>query len=227
MPLPESNHAAGRKLQRDVAYEALFDAIQTGQLTPGEALRDDELQSWLGMSRTPIRYALFRLAEVGLVNVSAGRPSTVAQLAPDRTNRALFVSAIFNEYTVRRVVGRETEPMAVALAFQRDEVRAAADSSDGPRVARSVAAFFAVLNGRVQNRQLDEQVRLIDAELSRFLAPGSTVLEIDLQQIRRSIETLYDAAIAKNVPAALEALRILHAPTLRNFLERFREPEVD
>lgn len=228
MPLPGVSKAPeGRTFLRDRAYDALFQAIQTGQLVPGEVLRDEELMEWLGMSRTPIRHALIRLAESGLIEMSAGRQTTVAELAPDRTNRALFVSAIFNEYAVRRVVGTDLTPIVEALAAQRDEVRTGVDTGDGPRIARGIGDFFDLLTARVGNMPLEGQTRRIDAELARFLAPGAAASEVDVQQVRRSVDAVYDAVVAGDEPAALEALRVMYLPTHRNFLERFREPELD
>ena len=49
------------------------DAIVDGTFAPGEQLRDLELAGWLGVSRTPVREALLRLAEAGLVVAEPGR----------------------------------------------------------------------------------------------------------------------------------------------------------
>ena len=51
-----------------------------GVLEPGERLRDPDLAEWLGISRTPIRHALERLAEQGLVEMEQNRYTRVAPL---------------------------------------------------------------------------------------------------------------------------------------------------
>ena len=53
----------------DRAYAALRDGIVTLQLTPGTALREDELMRRLELGRTPLREAVKRLALEGLVEV--------------------------------------------------------------------------------------------------------------------------------------------------------------
>jgi len=53
-------------------------AILDGTLEAGERLQDDELSSWLGVSRTPIREALTRLAADGLVEIVANKSTRVA-----------------------------------------------------------------------------------------------------------------------------------------------------
>ena len=69
-----------RSLLRDDVYRRLRDAIVDGTFAPGEQLRDGELAAWLGVSRTPVREALLRLAEAGLVVAQPGRSTTVSPL---------------------------------------------------------------------------------------------------------------------------------------------------
>src|SRR6478609_10557282 len=52
MPVPAEQAVTSRVLLRDEAYTRLRDAILDGTLEAGEHLRDAELSSWLGISRT-------------------------------------------------------------------------------------------------------------------------------------------------------------------------------
>jgi len=65
---------------RDTAYQALCDAIVCGTFAPGETLHDTELCGWLGLSRTPVRGALARLEDVGLVETAPQRFTRVTVL---------------------------------------------------------------------------------------------------------------------------------------------------
>src|SRR4051812_50124041 len=49
------------------AYEALHDAIVSGELSPGERLIEEELAERLGLSRGAVREAILRLGHEGLV----------------------------------------------------------------------------------------------------------------------------------------------------------------
>jgi len=51
----------------EAAYDVLLREIMTGALPPGTPLRESRLSSALGISRTPLREALFRLEREGLV----------------------------------------------------------------------------------------------------------------------------------------------------------------
>ncbi|MBF4570738.1 GntR family transcriptional regulator [Plantibacter sp. VKM Ac-2880] len=85
MPVPSANPPVERRSLREVAVERIRTAIFDGTLEPGEHLNDGELQSWLGISRTPIREALNDLARVGLIEMAAQRYTRVA--LPDPAQR--------------------------------------------------------------------------------------------------------------------------------------------
>jgi DNA-binding GntR family transcriptional regulator len=65
---------------RSRVYERLLQAIVTGELEPGARLRDQDLASQLGVSRTPVREALQRLEEEGLVETRRGSLTRVMPL---------------------------------------------------------------------------------------------------------------------------------------------------
>lgn len=73
MPVPNAQPEAPRQLIRDIVYDRIRTEILSGQLEPGERLNDDDLTSWLGVSRTPIREALARLAADGLIDIAPNR----------------------------------------------------------------------------------------------------------------------------------------------------------
>jgi DNA-binding transcriptional MocR family regulator len=64
----------------DLAYQRLFEAIERGTLKPGSRLRELELSTWLGASRTPIREALGRLEGEGLIGRDPSRGMIAAGL---------------------------------------------------------------------------------------------------------------------------------------------------
>lgn len=69
-----------RKFIREEAYLTLRDWIVDGTLAPGAQLRDKELAEQLGVSRTPIREALLRLEDEGLVQTKPNRSTHVSSI---------------------------------------------------------------------------------------------------------------------------------------------------
>src|ERR1700742_5228508 len=104
MPVPRGRGLVSRSLLREDAYRAIRDAIVDGTLAPGERLNDAELVAWLGVSRTPIREALSRLEQAGLVQTKPGRFTIVSPLDIRETRSAQSVAAAMHELALREPV---------------------------------------------------------------------------------------------------------------------------
>ena len=63
----------------DLAYGHLLNAILSHELRPGARLRPDDLAAAMGLSPTPVKHALARLAGEGLVEHRAGLGPFVAE----------------------------------------------------------------------------------------------------------------------------------------------------
>ncbi|MBO9520435.1 MAG: GntR family transcriptional regulator [Nocardioidaceae bacterium] len=139
MPIPVAEPSLPRSLLRDDVYTRLRDAIVDGTLVPGERLRDQELASWLGVSRTPVREALLRLGQAGLVQASPGRSTTVATLDARAIHDAQSVVAVMHRLAVEQAVPQlRAEDLAAmraankrfATALRRGDAEAAIAADD-------------------------------------------------------------------------------------------------
>lgn len=65
---------------RDEVYRQLLDRISRGALPPGGRVKDTEMASLLGVSRTPVREALLRLTREGVLDADMGRGFSVKRL---------------------------------------------------------------------------------------------------------------------------------------------------
>ncbi|MCC7362806.1 MAG: GntR family transcriptional regulator [Dehalococcoidia bacterium] len=61
------------RTKADVVHEALQNAILSGNIAPGEHLRQEEVAAKWGVSQTPVREAFRRLESEGLVEHAANR----------------------------------------------------------------------------------------------------------------------------------------------------------
>lgn len=107
MPVPVDSLPA-RSLLRDDVYIRVRDLIVDGTLAPGEQLRDGELATWLGVSRTPVREALLRLQAAGLVAAQPGRATYVTTVDDRATRHAQSVVAAMHRLAVEEAVGQLT-----------------------------------------------------------------------------------------------------------------------
>ncbi|MFC7489115.1 MULTISPECIES: GntR family transcriptional regulator [unclassified Knoellia] len=104
MPIPGTSTPSSRALLRDDVYGRLREAIIDGTFEPGEQLRDGDLATWLGVSRTPVREALLRLGQSGLVVARPGRSTMVSTIDSRPLHEARDVVAAMHQLAVRESV---------------------------------------------------------------------------------------------------------------------------
>jgi DNA-binding GntR family transcriptional regulator len=154
MPIPENAPAIDRRLLRDDVYGRLRDAIVDGSLAPGEQLRDGELATWLGVSRTPVREALLRLAEAGLVVAQPGRSTTVSSLDLRDVRDARDVVAAMHELAVREAVGSLTPADLEGMREANRRFRAAIEQGDVEAAVRADDELHGIPVAVASNRAL-------------------------------------------------------------------------
>ena len=130
MPVPIENAPAERSLLRDDVFTRLRDAIVDGTFAPGEQLRDQELAEWLGVSRTPVREALLRIGEAGLVVARPGRSTLVSDVDVDAVRDARDVVAALHGLAVREAVGHLTKADLRRMREANRRFRSALRASD-------------------------------------------------------------------------------------------------
>jgi DNA-binding GntR family transcriptional regulator len=168
MPVPADRRALERDLLRDRAYTTLRDAIVDGTLAPGERLRDQELTEWLGLSRTPVREALSRLEQDGLVQTEPQRFTRVAPLdrraARDAFPIVAAIHALAAELGVPRLTAADLEAMSNANARFAQALKAV----DIDAALRGDDDFHAVLLAASANTELTKTLDRLMPRLRRL-----------------------------------------------------------
>ncbi len=101
----------------DLAYESLKTWIIRGEFSIGQPLDLVDLQSRLGVGRTPLREALQRLAENGLVNVIPNRGTFINQVSLSEL-KLLMEARMELEAACARMVALNPDPKILAQLEQ-------------------------------------------------------------------------------------------------------------
>lgn len=207
----------------DKAYDQLKRSIVDGAYRPGERLKALRVAQELGMSRTPVKEALGRLEQEGLVKREPGSGYIV---------RGLSVSDILNLYKVREALeveaAREALPNLTAEILQA--MREALKRADGflkqkrlNDFLRANRQFHSIIVAHTGNNVLQEMLNNLDA---RFWSISTIVVSRNperVQDIRRENRAILDALAVgdfQNVEEAVKAHVRRAADNVRLFIER-------
>jgi len=205
MPVPEAHQAVRRELLRDGAYARMRDAIVDGTLAPGEHLHDDQLCGWLGLSRTPVREALARLGEEGLVESLPRRYTRVTDLDPTDAHHSFpLLASLHSLATELAVPSLGPEDIATLNAAHAAYVRALR-AGDAAQAFDADDRFHQIFVSRAENPRVEHMLdRLLPSlhrmeHAARHRLPGRTAVA----QHRAIIER----AAAGNAAGAATAVR--------------------
>jgi DNA-binding GntR family transcriptional regulator len=112
----------------NTAYESIYDILRRRiiqfELLPGQILSENNLASVLGVSRTPVRDALSRLAEEGCIHVYPQRGTEVSYISLERVRQAVFLCTVLEQDVLEQlctegVSDEEFEQLENSLRLQR------------------------------------------------------------------------------------------------------------
>ena len=193
-----------RRSMSDEAYTRLQDAIINGELRPGERLRDYELAERLGTSKTPIRHALDRLADHGLVEMQRNRYTRVAPIDLDLVRNAVALLGDIWIGSVRHVMPVLEDDDVSYLVELTDGMAAAVEQRDvvdfGTAV-RAAATGFARIEGNEMRVAIIER---LGPQIHRFSRHSRH--ESDWGGIAAFIEDFREAVRARDAVKTRAAL---------------------
>ncbi len=132
-------------------YDALKQAIVTVRLLPGTSISENRICRHFGVSRTPVRTAIVRLAEEGLIDVYPQQGSFVAPIRLSGIAASRFARRVLEAAVLREAAAAWTPEMSRQVrAIIAAQARAVA-AGDIEAFHRQDEAFhhaFAVFAGR-------------------------------------------------------------------------------
>jgi DNA-binding GntR family transcriptional regulator len=121
----------------DQVYTAIRERITSGSLPRGARVHQEDLAEELGVSRTPVREALRRLAAEGLVEMRTNRGARVADIDQGGMRGAYDARLVVEPGAARLAAARRLpEPLArmrAAVAAQRRSLRSVERSFEANR----------------------------------------------------------------------------------------------
>jgi DNA-binding GntR family transcriptional regulator len=160
----------------DRVADYLRDAIQLGQYAPGTRLVERSLAEKLNVSHIPIREALARLSEEGLVERLPRRGARVAGLSPDLFDKVSEIRVLLERFVARRAHERLTPADRAELESIVDAMVAAASTADVEGVLALDRRFHEELVRVADHSILSELVVQLRGRVNAFLQAATSSL---------------------------------------------------
>lgn len=190
----------------DQAVAAIRQAVRGGDLRPGQLYSAYQIAAMLGVSRSPVREALMRLAEAGMVEFERNRGFRIVIPGPADIAEIFGLRLLLEVPAARRAAGNARRELAGALHAELAQMRAAARDHDEPLFMRHDQRLHHLILVDAGNSRV---VALADnlRDVTRLLGASTVDRSRDLHAIADEHEPIVDAVAAGDVDGAGEAMR--------------------
>jgi DNA-binding GntR family transcriptional regulator len=188
-------------------FDRVLTAIHDGALLPGQHISDSEMAEQFGVSRTPVREAIQRLREIGLIEASSGRFTRIVDVTPEQTEHAYLVWRALYSVLVTEVVPRAPERAFNVMLRDNAAFLAALPARDAREIAKANLDFFSRLPPESDNAALQRAINSV----VHLLSLGSVHLPgfIDLESLSEAQSLLLAAVRDRDLETARRAMMLL------------------
>ncbi|MPZ61701.1 MAG: FCD domain-containing protein [Propionibacteriales bacterium] len=158
-------------VQRRSPYAMIKNAILTGELMPGQQLVESTLARWCDMSRTPIREALTRLEQDGLV-IRNERGLIVRERNPEEI-LDIYETRVVLEATAARVASERRSKIDVINLKRVADRLERLETDDENLMAEGNREFHQAVWRASHNEPLIDLLSRLDLHLTRY--PATTL----------------------------------------------------
>ena len=153
---------------RDVVFNTLRQAILRGELKPGTRLMEISLANKLGVSRTPIREAIRKLENEGLVLMTPRKGAEVAEITEKSMLDVLEIRKALEELTTGLACDRITPEQIERLKEAETYFEEMLDGRDITLIAEADVKFHDIIFEATDNKRLINLLNNLREQMYRF-----------------------------------------------------------
>jgi DNA-binding GntR family transcriptional regulator len=204
-----------RRTMTDAVYEQLKTAIVELRIPPGEPLREADIAQGLSVSKTPVREALARLEQDGLVELNSFRSAVVTDYTARDLKEIYELREIIEVAAARSAAESMSERGLADLGRIASECVRLSDAGDGgSELVRLISEFDTVLFEEVQNRRIRSILANLAAHLTRIGLLTAGIPGRNAASVREHGQ-IYEA-IERRDPEAAERFMRRHIRSVRD-----------
>jgi GntR family transcriptional regulator, rspAB operon transcriptional repressor len=193
----------------DAVYATLREAILSRRFAPGQRINVDELRQQLGVSRTPLKDGLNRLALQGLVRVAPRFGTFVSELRADEMEEISDLRLLLELHAVDlgmpRISSQQLQQMREHVEAMKATVTPQDNCTDHMAFVGSDHGFHQVILEAAGNHKLEEVYESLNVHIQVARVYYMST-EKRAQQVCDEHEAVLQAYEARNAAGAKEAL---------------------
>jgi GntR family transcriptional regulator, rspAB operon transcriptional repressor len=196
----------------DQLVEHVFDAVVSGRLKHGSELTEDQIATDFGVSRTPVREAVRRLAEMGVLVVRPRCGLEVASFDANDLEQIAVLRAELECLALKLAIARMIDVEIEAIAQAVSECESKLKSKDRIDIFRADSRFHLLIAEFSGNLHLADTLRRLDVkvQLCRMVFCAS------IAKIKSSVHEHRPLLDAIRKRDAREATKLLRAHILQS-----------
>lgn len=199
------------------AYSLIKTAIMSGKLVSEIELPEERLAADLGVSRTPLREAIRRLAAEGLVVLNKGKPATVATFTKEDSLDFMELRSVLEIYNIGKVVFVEDPIFIHELEENLKRQMDAIKEDDYQEFIDFDREFHLILASKNENNKIREMIHQVNSGVNRAFLMLSNTVHMSAMGAYEEHQRIVEAIKLKDVDLAIKEMTI----HLENIEERF------
>lgn len=199
------------------AFNILKEEIAAGRLKVGDPLPEEKISAQLGISRTPLRDALHKLENEGLVCTRPGKPAAVAGFSREDSLAHLDMRRVLEIENLKRIIDKLDDEMIMELESNLRQQKEAMEEGNHQLYLELDSAFHIMLTEINPNHLFHDMVKKLSTGVARAFLTLSNTIGPSVESAFVEHKVIIDALSARDLSLA-EAAMTRH---LNNVEERF------
>lgn len=194
----------------DIVYDYIKNQIVTKAIYPSTRIVEEDLVRETGVSRTPVRSALMRLAYDGLIQQQPNRGAVVAKLSATDLRQVYEARAVLEVGAFRAAVHRRSDESVLQMEQNLQKQQDLTNLFNMTEYVQLNREFHWIITMEAQNAYYEKYLNELQNKVATYLLfwDSSTTNSLSLDLHLRIFEAFRDRDEQKGVLALMEDLQL-------------------
>ena len=194
----------------DIVYDYIKNQIVTKAIYPGTRIGEEDLVRETGVSRTPVRSALMRLAYDGLIQQQPNRGAVVAKPSATDLRQVYEARAVLEVGAFRAAVHRRSDESVLQMEQNLQKQQDLTNLFNMTEYVQLNREFHWIITMEAQNAYYEKYLNELQNKVATYLLfwDSSTTNSLSLDLHLRIFEAFRDRDEQKGVLALMEDLQL-------------------